>query len=352
MNSKTFFAAGLVAAAATALEVADKTPGYQPHNSPRISLTGAYYTSRPYYEEPKPTWYESDDDHVSTDDDKWSSSSSDSLSSSDEHPPTEEEFTCERDGDRFACLRKQTADQCRALTTFNKDTCLCEEDYICNDLKDHYGFSTCPRLNYGFTPYASPLENCGCQTQDERNAMYNYAFAGKCDHAPKFKKALPKVNKLNICNSDTDSASDCVEIGDLLRRVGGSYDNKQRDDNGNLDDSIYTDPNCDSRLSSCDTNSFEEFSNTDSDTVETESVSTIKKGPPIKGRLADRYAKIYKVKLPKKKHHGYDYDSCDDGHSCWTDTRTNHSSWYDGTETFASKIDSCDSDSKHCHSTK
>merc|ERR1712151_930824 len=344
MNSKTFFAAGLIAAAATALEaqVADKTPGYQPHNSPRISLTGAYYTSRPYYEEPKPTWYESDDDHVSTDDDKWSSSSSDSLSSSDDHAASEESEGCERDGDRYACLRKQTADQCRALTTFNKDTCLCEEDYTCNTLKDHYGF----------TPCASPLENCACQTQEERDAMYNYAFAGKCDHAPKYKKALPKVNKINICGSDTDSNSDCVEIGDLLRRVSGSYNTTQRDENGILDESIYTDPNCDSRLSSCDTNSLEDFSNTDSDTVSTESVSTIKKGPPIMGRLADRYAKIYKVKLPKKKHHPYDYDSCDDGHSCWTDTRTNVTSWYDGSSEFASKIDSCDSDSKHRHSTK
>jgi hypothetical protein len=38
---------------------------------------------------------------------------------------------------------------------------------------------------------------------------------------------------------------------------------------GNLDSSIYVDTDCDPRFSSCDTNSNEEFSNTDSDTVET-----------------------------------------------------------------------------------
>ena len=40
------------------------------------------------------------------------------------------------------------------------------------------------------------------------------------------------------------------------------------DENGIGDSSVYTDPGCDPRFSSCDTNSNEEFSNTDSETVE------------------------------------------------------------------------------------
>ena len=43
MNSKTFFAAGLIAAAATAVEVADAAQEYTPLNTPRIKLTGPYY---------------------------------------------------------------------------------------------------------------------------------------------------------------------------------------------------------------------------------------------------------------------------------------------------------------------
>ena len=41
------------------------------------------------------------------------------------------------------------------------------------------------------------------------------------------------------------------------------------DDNGNLDSSIYVDTDCDPRYSSCDTNSNELYSNTDSDSWKT-----------------------------------------------------------------------------------
>jgi hypothetical protein len=225
MNSKTFFAAGLIAAAATALDIADKGDAIQKLNTPRVTLRGPYYTSRPHYEAPEADVY-SDTDHVDTDDDKWSSSSSDSLSSSDYHPESEEESVCTRDGDRYACLRKQKADECNVLQDFNNDTCLCEERYICQDLKDFYGKTTCPETNYGLTPFASPLDNCGCHTQDAHDAMYNYEWAGQCKYGPAFKKELPKLNKLIICDSQTDSDSDCVKIGDLRRRITGSYNNK------------------------------------------------------------------------------------------------------------------------------
>ena len=226
MNSKTFFAAALIAGAATAVEIADlETTDYIPLNTPRVTLTGPYYTSRPHYEKEADD-YPEETSHVDTDDDKWSSSSSDSLSSSDFHPSDEEESTCERDGDIYACLRKQTADQCNVLQDFNNDTCLCEERYTCNRLTDFYGKTTCPELNYGLTPYASALDNCACQSKADYDAMFDYEWSGHCKYAPAFKKELPKVNKIIICDSQTDSDSDCVKIGDLRRRITGSYNNK------------------------------------------------------------------------------------------------------------------------------
>ena len=137
-------------------------------------------------------------------------------------------------------------------------------------------------------------------TAEENFYMFKYDYAYQCKYAPKFKKALPKLNKIRVCNSDTDSSSDCVRIGDLRRRVTGSYNQKQIDDNGVEDASIYTDPNCDSRFSSCDTNSNPAFSNTDTETVSEESEKSFKKSPPLSGRLADRYAKLYGVRLQKE----------------------------------------------------
>jgi len=143
--------------------------------------------------------------------------------------------------------------------------------------------------------------------------MFDYAFAGHCAHAPKYVKAPTKVNEIVVCNSDTDSSSDCVRIGGERRQVTGSYNNKQRDDNGNVDSSIYTDSNCDSRYSSCDTNSNSEFSNTDSDTASAVSKQKLHKPEPISGRLADRYARKYGVRLrkplPEKEHVPYGYKS-------------------------------------------
>ena len=139
-------------------------------------------------------------------------------------------------------------------------------------------------------------------TNEEYFYMFNYEYANQCKYAPKFKKTLPKVNKIRVCNTDTDSSSDCVRIGGApgTRRVTGSYNNKQIDENGVEDASVYTDPNCDSRFSSCDTNSNPAFSNTDTETVDESSASTIKKAPPLQGRLADRYARLYGVRLQKK----------------------------------------------------
>ena len=71
---------------------------------------------------------------------------------------------------------------------------------------------------------------------------------------------------------------------------------KQKDDNGNLDSSIYLDSKCDPRFSSCDTNSNSEFSNTDSATVKAAAAAKTKKiFEPIKGSLAYAYAKRYGV---------------------------------------------------------
>lgn len=307
MNTKTFFATGLIAAAASAISSIDATHvnkhGEKLH-TPRVTLTGPYWQHRPYYENKAAAYPKVKDDHVSTDDDRYSSSDSDSISSSDFHESTQEEETCERDGDIYACLRKQEAAECNATQTFAADTCLCNEKYTCRALSDAYGKSTCPAQNYGLTPFTSPLDNCACQSQAEYDAMYNYEFAGHCAHAPAFKKTPIEVNTIRVCSPETDSDSDCVKIGGARRAIKGSYGNKQRDDNGNVDSSIYTDSDCDPRYSSCDTNSNEEFSNTDSNSVDSDASSVHNKKKlrpnPLQGRLADRYAKKYGVKLAKK----------------------------------------------------
>ena len=83
-----------------------------------------------------------------------------------------------------------------------------------------------------------------------------------------------------------------MRIGD--RKIKGMK--KQKDDNGNLDSSIYLDSKCDPRFSSCDTNSNSEFSNTDSATVKAAAAAKTKKiFEPIKGSLAYAYAKRYGV---------------------------------------------------------
>ena len=49
MCTKSFFAAGLIVAAATAAEVTKKEGEFHTINAPRVSLRGPYYTSRPFF---------------------------------------------------------------------------------------------------------------------------------------------------------------------------------------------------------------------------------------------------------------------------------------------------------------
>lgn len=169
-------------------------------------------------------------------------------------------------------------------------------------------------------PFQSPVENCACQTYDERRALYNYEWAGRCKYAPEpvEEENLHVAKPLVICSPETDSDPDCVRIGGLRRKITGSYHNKQRDDNGNLDDSIYTDSDCDPNFSSCDTNSNEEFSNTDSNTIDSALEDVPAERTPIKrtrvGSLTEWYAKKYGIVLPEHKPHvkhhtGYGYPS-------------------------------------------
>ena len=177
--------------------------------------------------------------------------------------------------------------------------------------------------------------------------------------------------RVRVCNSQTDSDSDCVRIGD--RKILG--ERKQIDDNGNEDSSIYEDPNCDPRFSSCDTNSNEELSNTDSDTVAAAAaVATKKVYEPIKGSLAYAYAKRYGVVQSSDTEEalcfGYDcpHKSCSDGPygSCYTDPDRTSVYWssFDlgtdqgdaltsgGSNVFSDEFpvftDSCDSDEPDC----
>ena len=119
--NKSFFAAGLIAAAAQAVEVRDAFSAHIAHhpvyNAPRVALRGPYYHQRPYYAKPV---VEVDDGHVSTDDDRYSSSDSDSVSTSDEEKlEAAAPEVCYANGDPFACLRVREASECNGAQTMD-----------------------------------------------------------------------------------------------------------------------------------------------------------------------------------------------------------------------------------------
>lgn len=351
--NKSFFAAGLIAAAAQAVEVRDAFTGHVAHhpvyNAPRVALRGPYYHQRPYYAEPVVA---AEDDHVSTDDDRYSSSDSDSVSSSDEERIEAVPEVCYANGDPFACLRVREATECNGAQTMDARSCTCFEDYRCNILSGGHG-SQCPNDR----PFQSPVENCACQTYDERRALYNYEWAGRCKYAPApVEKDLHVAKPLVICSPETDSDSDCVRIGGLRRKITGSYNNKQRDDNGNVDDSIYTDSDCDPRFSSCDTNSNEEFSNTDSNTIDSALEDVPAERIPLKrtrvGSLTEWYAKKYGIVLPEPKHHvehtyGYGHMAAEESSADDSEDRTSFNIDCDkGDEDCAYKL-KCESSGSH-----
>ena len=251
---------------------------------------------------------------VSTDDDRYSSSNSDSLSSSDEgHPESVTSTDCSQSGDEFRCKRAHFASECNFFQAFDPNLCLCTETIQCNVLKgDGYG-NNCP----SHKPHIDPLHNCRCISDSELEELQT-PYANHCKKIPYFEPKPFKRPELVFCNSQTDSDSDCVRVGnkhfriDVRDRVGNFID-----DNGNEDSSIYVDSNCDPRYSSCDTNSNEEFSNTDTaGTFEETSAITLSKGPLIKGSLAAFFGKRYGVTLPSDTeesdhHYGYHEDSYD-----------------------------------------
>jgi hypothetical protein len=202
--------------------------------------------------------------------------------------------------------------------------CFLNEEVKCNALKpDGYGRDNgCPDDR----PYISPIENCKCINRAELRAIETHNRGPYCKlNVPKEKKVEHKVD-LIICDSQTDSDSDCVRVGNKHRKIdikGSPYD-----ENGVADESIYTDSDCDPRFSSCDTDSNSEFSNTDSKTLSSvSSKSTLKQKPDIKGSLAFHYAKKYGVYIEtdtEEEHdHGYGYGhpGCTD-RSCDTDSDT------------------------------
>ena len=259
--------------------------GYDYYGTDQI-FSGPLYESRPYLPKKEPRNKDekrNKDDHVSTNDDAWSSSDSDSLSSSDYFPEgTDDTKSCQSQGDPYACKRAEDVWACDPFQFFDQKSCLCflKEEVKCNALKpDGYtNENGCPDDR----PIISPIENCKCISYAEERALYHHNLGAHCgalgdstsdplvstSESSSFSEIEPMVLKkpLVICG-DTDSESDCVVVGNKHRRIGrGSNDG---DDNGNLDSSIYVDTDCDPRYSSCDTNSNEEFSNTDSDSVVT-----------------------------------------------------------------------------------
>jgi hypothetical protein len=153
-----------------------------------------------------------------------------------------------------------------------------------------------------------------------------------------------------------------VRIGDRLIDVKSDG----IDENGVGDSSIYTDPGCDPRFSSCDTNSNEEFSNTDSETVESVKTKKLKKlKQDIKGSLAFHYGKKYGVHVPSDTEGGSScYDpwcpgynpyhkpdcgdlSCDTISRLYAKGSDGKYSYYDYTSK-NSEVDSCDPTDVDC----
>ena len=154
--------------------------------------------------------------------------------------------------------------------------CFLNEEVKCNALKpDGYSKKNgCPDDK----PFISPIDNCKCINRAEMRAINTHNRGPYCKlNVPSESESEHKVD-IVICNSQTDSDSDCVIVGDRLIKVPAAG----IDENGNSDSSIYTDPECDPRFSSCDTNSNEEYSNTDSETLPSvSSKSTIEQGKPF-----------------------------------------------------------------------
>lgn len=304
------------------------TPTFNPYE---FLYSGPIYPTRPFLGTPEEKNIDEprQKEHYSTADDRLSSSDSDSISSSDEEKAGRAAETCAKGGDPFACKRVAAATQCRFDQTFDRATCTCfiQDAYQCAAIKpDEHGYSSknnCPADR----PNISPIDNCKCVDDATMMALMNHDRGYWCqDNVPSDTSDDGQDAKVRVrvCNSQTDSDSDCVRIGD--RKILG--ERKQIDDNGNEDSSIYEDPNCDPRFSSCDTNSNEEFSNTDSATVAPAAVAATKKQfEHIKGSLAYAYAKRYGVVQSSDTEEplcfGYDcpHVSCSDGPygSCYTD---------------------------------
>ena len=114
--------------------------------------------------------------------------------------------------------------------------CYLNEEVKCNALKpDGYGNDNgCPDDR----PYVSPIDNCKCISRAEKRAMETHNRGPYCKLNATESSEEHEVN-LVICNSQTDSDSDCVRIGGRNRHIDVKSDGI--DENGNGDSSIYTD---------------------------------------------------------------------------------------------------------------
>lgn len=234
--------------------------------------------------------------------------------------------------------------------------CELKEEVQCNALKpDGYSRKNkCPDDK----PYISPIDNCKCIDRAEKKAMETHNKGPYCKANQTESEEEHVAKPLRICSPDTDSDSDCVVVGDRHINVKANG----IDENGNGDSSIYTDSDCDPRFSSCDTNSNEEYSNTDSDTPDEEAAvaKTGQNKEPIRGSLAFHYAKKYGVYVESdtEEEHCYGYDcphvSCGD-RSCHTDDYTLADLTNDSTYTYvrvtsygSNGTDSCDTSDGPC----
>ena len=90
--------------------------------------------------------------------------------------------------------------------------CYLNEEVKCNILKPD-GYSNknnCPADK----PYISPIDNCKCINRAEKRAMETHNRGPYCKlNASESSEEEHKVN-LVICNSQTDSDSDCVRVDD------------------------------------------------------------------------------------------------------------------------------------------
>jgi hypothetical protein len=178
-----------------------------------------------------------------------------------------------------------------------------------------------------------------CIDDAKADQIYNHYYGYHCKLVPDTVSEEYEAPVLRFCDSDTDSDSDCIRIGNKHNKIIPNNKWDQTDSG-----SHFTDPNCDPRFSSCDTDSNEALSNTDTETVSTVSSRDFgQKAPKFKGTLQEKYARKYGVAISSSSesfeyYYGYEPNPFDSRSYLTGSSRTSY------------PVDSCDPDDVGCSS--